>query len=382
MQVHYRGLTDDARIFLWPYLTHVFEPQQTKAQKKERLLSLKQNYDALQLQYSSFLPEQIQEINAIKDFIRVIDNDVKRTDRVLAYFKEDNSPNLEILRHILTAYAIYNDDSGYVQGMGDFVSPLITMYIKSYPKDSSELDPNTKNFSLNFSSFDFNDNDNENNNKNENNNNKNENNNNKNEKNEANKDNEESLFSSVEVESFLFSLLIGFMEITQQDRLFTNLVPHQQFMLERTKKIVTSVHKPLHIWLEKNKLDNLIFLYRPTLLMLKRDFPINIVQRIWDAILSAPKPVVFFRCIMSSVLILLFPKLLLQTNGSLEEAVSISDSNIPNLDPKTLLRIAYKLEEQLTNGWECEDLPYDTQYLKYEPAFLNTMKNRSFENSK
>jgi hypothetical protein len=50
---------------------------------------------------------------------------VVRTDREHAFYKNDDSPYLVKLKSILVTYCFYNFDIGYVQGMNDYLSPIL-----------------------------------------------------------------------------------------------------------------------------------------------------------------------------------------------------------------------------------------------------------------
>lgn len=50
---------------------------------------------------------------------------MSRTDRVLDFFKGDNSKGIDTLRNILMTYMMYNFNLGYVQGMSDILAPIV-----------------------------------------------------------------------------------------------------------------------------------------------------------------------------------------------------------------------------------------------------------------
>ncbi|VDO94938.1 unnamed protein product [Soboliphyme baturini] len=53
--------------------------------------------------------------------------DAARTDRNHSFFEGDNNANISMLYEILMTYLMYNFDLGYVQGMSDFLSPIMVV---------------------------------------------------------------------------------------------------------------------------------------------------------------------------------------------------------------------------------------------------------------
>jgi hypothetical protein len=173
-------------------------------------------------------------------------------------------------------------------------------------------------------------------------------------------------------------MLAGVLSTMQQDRMFTELALHQQFAMERVHAMATNVHKPLKDWLAKHKITELMFLYRPLLLLFKREFSADVVARLWDSFFSAEKPDSFPRFVLSALLIIMFPKLILETNGNLGDVMAASDALISEIDGLMALNLAVGLEQNIKDGgpeiaWILESLPeraenrdYDSKYLSLE----------------
>lgn len=326
-EIFRRGLQPEARTVMWPLLLGVKSPDKTTKENEEYLKTKQKEYATLREQWESLTTAQKETVQGIADIIRVVDNDVKRTDRKHPSFKDPDSPNLVLLTHILTAYAIYNRDTGYVQGMGDCVSPFIILFIKDWQ------DPD------HATMFDG------------------------------------TVWEKEKVESFMFWMLKGIMSTMQQDRMFTELSDHQQFAMERVHAIATFLHKPLKKWLVDNEIGELIFLYRPLLLLFKREFSPEVVGRLWDTFFAAPKPYSMPRFFLAALLMIMFPKLV-QTNGSLGDVMSLSDKIISEVDGNMAVNLAIGLEERLIasgpeNEWVLEPLPCKSEYIDYVPHFLS-----------
>ena len=285
-----------------------------------------EKYKILKLQWESIVKTQKTQLIEINDLVRTIDNDVKRTDRNLPQFKDENT-NLKLLKNVLMCFSIYDKDSGYVQGMGDLLVPIIVLYIKDWEDNEHPI------------LFD------------------------------------KGIVTREETEAFCFSMLCGIMSTIQQNRMFTELSQHQQFIMERSLAIATFYHRSLKKWLHSNELNNLIFLYRPILLLFKREFKISIVMRIWDSFFSHEIPYSFPRIYLSSLLIHLFPYYLFQTNGNLGDVMSLTDSVMPTLNGVEILNLAINLEEKLRATdkdvqWVFEKLPEKAENRKAQPKYM------------
>ena len=325
-----RGLTNNARCFLWPYFLGVADHSKTFAQNKDAQNSRLREYQILKKQWQCFLDEQKKTIRGISELIRVVKNDVKRNDRTLPQFSDDDSVYLRVLNDILVTYGVYNKDCGYVQGMGDIISPIMVIYITEWRDETTAVlwDGTT--------------------------------------------------LDRLSVESEMFWLLTATLSQTQLDRLMTDMMPQQQFLLERACSMATRFHPPLLAWLNQTENTSLLFIYRPYLLLYKRDFPADTVLRLWDSFFASPSPSCFHRYFTAAILIELYPKFLLYTNGSLGDVVQITDSALERLNPLTCLAIATHLEKQSRKDlphveWELQDLPIDLNFIDYVPSLLHCL---------
>ncbi|TMS33633.1 hypothetical protein L596_001354 [Steinernema carpocapsae] len=94
----------------------------------------------MKLQWMSFTEEQENNFSDFRDRKALIEKDVARTDRSHPFFlmpgtgegpgsskQVSNDANLKKLYSILMTYCMYNFDLGYVQGMSDFLSPILVI---------------------------------------------------------------------------------------------------------------------------------------------------------------------------------------------------------------------------------------------------------------
>lgn len=327
-EIFRRGLTNEARTRIWPLLLGLFSPQKTQEENNNFLKRKLVEYQTIRNQWDSIIKSQEDEVTEIAELIRVVENDVKRTDRLLPQFKNDDHPNLVLLHNVLISYALYNRDTGYVQGMGDLVSPFIILFIKDWKDPDHAILYDNR------------------------------------------------VIPRIEAESLMLWLLCSLMTTMQQDRMFTDLAKHQQFVMERAYAIIKSIHKPLNEWLDENELTELFFLYRPILLLFKREFDYKFVFRLWDCFFSHSKPYTFPRFFLSAVLIELFPRLMLHTKGGMGDVMSLTDKIIGSLNGYSTLNIAIGLQEKMNEAgkaeeWALQPLPEVTEYRSYRSQFLN-----------
>lgn len=286
------GLDDDARPFLYPYLLGVRDPSLSDSENDAFFASQTAKYVTLRRQWQSFLPSQLSSVREVAELIRVVDNDVKRTDRHLPQFHDTDGPYCMLLNNVLVTYGVYNGNSNYVQGMGDLISPLIVLMIESWDADGCATLRTGVSLSRDAA------------------------------------------------EALMFWLLVGIMQGLGHGALFYNLYTNQQFILERMHTIARTFDPPFATWAKVTGNSSLIYMFRPYLLLFKRDLPVPALLRVWDSFLTAAPRAAFPRFFASAVLILLFPKFLTAPDDSLGEIVHITDTSIATIDPLAALKLA------------------------------------------
>lgn len=402
-QIFIRGLSPEARPHIWPLLFGFLPATSDQKEIKDYLAKKLNSYKLIKEQINLHTDFQIEHSTELKDIKRTIYFDVIRNDRQLEAFSDD-SPNLGLLETILTCYALYNRDTGYCQGMGDLASPLILIFIKGWTEPDTKADNKTDGNNENDESNNDNNN-NENDNQNDattNNNNDNTSENKDKPKNTAaspmiiiNSDGDEdenmagkdysngrkaifydgTIKTYEEAESFIFWNFVFMMDITHHFRLFSLLDGGKQFILERSATIATSVHRPLKTLLDKNELNGLDFLFRPVLLLFKREFKLEELLRLWDSMFASDYPFVFPRFVAASLLIIVYPKFLLHTNGSLGEMMAVLDGTMEKMEVKSVLQIAFSLIESVKEPFKKHKFIYEAlkaskKLVNYVPKYL------------
>ncbi|KAG7321701.1 hypothetical protein KOW79_014559 [Hemibagrus wyckioides] len=97
------------------------ETQQYQYKSKE----VKERISFLELQAQVLFERVTFDLEELQEAIRIIDKDVPRTDRGLAYYTDEGLGNLLVLRDILITYAAFHPEVSYAQGMNDLCSRFL-----------------------------------------------------------------------------------------------------------------------------------------------------------------------------------------------------------------------------------------------------------------
>ncbi|KAK0393377.1 hypothetical protein QR680_000181 [Steinernema hermaphroditum] len=129
------GLAKDLRQEAWKYLLGYYHWDKTTAENAKWRKDRYDYYYKMKLQWLSFTEEQQNNFSDFRDRKALIEKDVARTDRNHTFFMssdkaeadDKSDSNLKKLSNILMTYCMYNFDLGYVQGMSDFLSPILVV---------------------------------------------------------------------------------------------------------------------------------------------------------------------------------------------------------------------------------------------------------------
>jgi hypothetical protein len=296
--VYARGLDPAVRAEAWAVLLGVLPAD--LASRESRFVEHVAKYRRVQQQFALVTENQRRmRIGALHDIFQVITGDVNRNDRQLEIYRDQDSPNLVVLRMVMTAYALYNRDAGYVQGMTDIASPLVPLFITGWinPDRAVMFDGSQR--------------------------------------------------SAEEAQALVFAVFCAFMEKTHQDRFFTDMAPNQRFILDCAAEIAGRFHPELAKLLSDPDLQSSSPLFRAVLLLFKRDFSFEELARLWDSFITAAMPYCFSRFVGAAFLILTFPKLLLRSHETIEDAMIIFDAALEDCDVNSLLQLTMTLIREM-----------------------------------
>ncbi|KAL6471525.1 hypothetical protein MHYP_G00201750 [Metynnis hypsauchen] len=104
-----------------------FEQRQQREQEQQQYQSeeVRERMSFLELQAQVLFERVTFDLEELQEAIRIIDKDVPRTDRDLAYYMNEGLGNLLVLRDILITYAAFHPEVSYAQGMNDLCSRFL-----------------------------------------------------------------------------------------------------------------------------------------------------------------------------------------------------------------------------------------------------------------
>lgn len=126
-RIFYGGVDHKLRREVWAFLLGYYAYDSTYAEREYLRCIKKSEYEKIKRQWQSISPEQARRFTKFRERKGLIDKDVVRTDRSVAFFDGDDNPNVHLLRDILLTYSFYNFDLGYCQGMSDLLSPILSV---------------------------------------------------------------------------------------------------------------------------------------------------------------------------------------------------------------------------------------------------------------
>ncbi|URE43614.1 TBC1 domain family member [Musa troglodytarum] len=123
-RIFYGGVDHNIRKEVWKFLLGYHEYDSTYAEREYLASVKKSEYEVIKSQWQSISSVQAKRFTKFRERKGLIDKDVVRTDRSVAYYEGDDNPNVTILRDILLTYSFYNFDLGYCQLVELLDSPL------------------------------------------------------------------------------------------------------------------------------------------------------------------------------------------------------------------------------------------------------------------
>ncbi|XP_054795625.1 uncharacterized protein LOC129301086 [Prosopis cineraria] len=122
-RIFYGGLDHELRNEVWGFLLGYYSYDSTYAEREYLKSVKKSEYETIKSQWQSILPAQARRFTKFRERKGLIDKDVVRTDRILAFYDGDDNPNVNVLRDILLTYSFYNFDLGYCQRLWSVLDP-------------------------------------------------------------------------------------------------------------------------------------------------------------------------------------------------------------------------------------------------------------------
>ncbi|XP_063674607.1 uncharacterized protein LOC134811573 [Bolinopsis microptera] len=119
----FHGLSDDIRREAWPVMLSLWDRDSTSLIRHTARDKMLKEYEHLRNGWINAQPELFDR--EMKQSIKTIGKDVRRTERQHPYFAEEDGEGLRMLRRILITLSAYDTEVSYVQGMNEIVAPIL-----------------------------------------------------------------------------------------------------------------------------------------------------------------------------------------------------------------------------------------------------------------
>ncbi|KAL5255973.1 hypothetical protein ACHWQZ_G011251 [Mnemiopsis leidyi] len=119
----FHGVSENIRSEAWPFLLSVWDRDSTSLNRHHARDKMSKEYEHLRNGWINAQPELFD--HEMKQSIKTIGKDVRRTERHHPYFTDDDSEGLRMLRRILITLSVYDAEVAYVQGMNEIVAPIL-----------------------------------------------------------------------------------------------------------------------------------------------------------------------------------------------------------------------------------------------------------------
>ncbi|OQR80354.1 TBC1 domain family member 15 isoform 2 [Tropilaelaps mercedesae] len=121
------GCAPEIRSEAWKFLLGVHDFSKTIREREIEHARLTEDYYRMKLQWKSISADQESRFNGFSVRKNLVEKDVNRTDRSVDIFVKDGNEYLSMLSDVLMTYIMYDFDLGYVQGMSDLLSPILSV---------------------------------------------------------------------------------------------------------------------------------------------------------------------------------------------------------------------------------------------------------------
>ncbi|KAM9469135.1 TBC1 domain family member 15 [Clarias gariepinus] len=117
--------TDAELVAAVQYFEQRQERERETLQHQYKSKEVRDRISFLELQAQVLFERVTFDLEELQEAIRIIDKDVPRTDRGLAYYTNEGLGNLLVLRDILITFAAFHQEVSYAQGMNDLCSRFL-----------------------------------------------------------------------------------------------------------------------------------------------------------------------------------------------------------------------------------------------------------------
>lgn len=321
LRLFHSGIDNEILSKILPFVFGVYPFNSTKEERNNIKISLEKEYQQINEQVNGLKPEQIENNKRISSAFRVIRHDVSRTDRQLLAFRNDQGEGLKMITELLKSYCIFNPPIGYLQGMNDLFVPILLAYLPKWDEEGYPID-------------DLN--------------------------NHIDKNN----YCSIIFWCFDFML-----RNIDHLKLLANVTEQCKKLAEIIFQIISKVSPLAAIWMSRNSLRELLWLYSDFVLLFKRSF--SDIWSVWLQLNCSPSPNMWLAYFVAAIIIQGF-----------DELAQITEVNITTMMdkfPKIMSKISIDKIGK-TSLWLAQEVPINNKQ-KEEEEIKNIKKFKFFETS-
>jgi hypothetical protein len=296
------GVEKSAMTNALPFVFGVFSPDSTAADREAIEHKLEGQFKGLVEQVKTVKQHQLDHHKKLASSFRVIMHDVGRTDRWHEAFKQQNGPGLEMLTVLLRAYCLYNPTIGYLQGMNDLFVPIILAYFPLWNEEGQPV-------------------------------------------NDARQ--------VVDYEAkipIIFWCFEGLLQKTNHLVLLSSVTEQCQEKARVIARLILSVSPLVAIWMKRNGLADLLWLYSDFVLLFKRSF--DDVWPIWFQFCCAPASTNWLTYFITAILLQTFHEFSTLPEISITTIMdAFGNRLLKNIKPDVTGKIAL---------WHCKNFPIES----------------------
>lgn len=307
-------ISEETLPLILPFAVGLFPFNSTLEERNMILNQAEKDYHVYLKQLQNQQPEQVSRNSKLKLSMRIIHQDVIRTDRSTTPFKNSKSKGLIILEEILQVLCIYNPPVSYSQGMNDLLVPFLLLFYNQWNADGYPIDKEGNEIDMKDKKF------------------------------------------------LIFACFDAFMNKINHYNFIINMFDECNTTPKLSRKILKQASPFINIWLKKMNLQDLIFISPEFTLLFKRSFK-NIWQ-VWIPMCLSIDPPNFMKFFIAALLITLFKDLITMHDVSMCTLMEFVPSLMINSDVSYLTHLTYFLMdhfqlEPIINNEENEPLAND-----------------------
>lgn len=319
-RIYHAGVDPSIRKEALPYIFKLYEENSTKSERKKLLKSLKIEFKKSKKLMESYFPKETKNKAKLNNNLRVIDNDVHRTDRTHPFFKKQGGIGSQILTLLLRTYIFENYRVGYLQGMNDLFVPIILTF---FPKCDDEGVP----IDSDGNPIDY------------------------------------------QVELYkIFWCFDAMIKNVSHTSLLTNINEKAKMLIADVFQILSKVSPYIEMWMKVNSIKDNHWLYSDFILLFKRSF--TDIWPIWYRLNCFPEPSVSISYFVAAIFLSEFDKFSETPHPQISVPMTVWPQIVQQSDPKEIGEIALWLYHEVPPNIQPEiQEDIEANFTFFEPSW-------------